>query len=154
MSNTKPTQTLAIQYTTLITTYYLSEYPCQTNPPASTPVIAYMTLMGIDDEVLQPPPPAPPLKGFNFYINFYPDGTPGIGAPGLNIGEKTVIMDMYYSQLADILRLLQNSTTACYASYTSGPPVHAEVFASTVKPPIPILVPPTVPSNPDKGSQS
>jgi hypothetical protein len=129
---TKPLQ--APIYTIQITGYYLSQYPCQTNPSANQPsaqVIAYMTLMGSPDDDNNPKTTP---SGFNFNINFYPDGTPGLSAPLLILGENRLVMDMYYSQLADILRMLRDDQVQCYATYTSGPPAHAEVFGEMPSP--------------------
>lgn len=121
-------------YTIHITGYYLSQYPCQTNPSPSQPssqVIAYMTLLGDADDDNHPKTTP---KGFTFYINFYPDGTPGLSAPLLVLGEDRLVMDMYYSQLGDILSMLRDTQVKCYATYTAGPPVHAELFGTTVPP--------------------
>jgi hypothetical protein len=101
--------------------YYLSQYPCQTNPspnePTPTPVIAYMTLLGklADDKGQN--------ADFNFYINFYPDGSSGLSAP--SVDGNSVKMDMYYCQLAGIVRMFRETPWSCYGTYSPG---HTEII--------------------------
>jgi hypothetical protein len=140
-------------YSIEIIQYYLSIYPCETNPPSGTGVLAYMTLMGTPAAGNTTP------NEVNFYINFYADGTPGLSAPGIGFdgaGNVRIILDMYYSQLATLLdslnNQLQRNGPICALSYTDGPPLHAEFIVAVPPPKLPVQpspipvhpVPPTI----------
>ena len=92
-----------------------------------------MTLIGVPVDATTPVA--------NFYIQFYADGTAGTSGPGVDIGGTglpRVIVDMYYSQLAGLVKNLDNAIRkegpAFFATYTDGPPVHAEFFVDVAKP--------------------